>query len=102
MKKTLISVLSLLFLSAVCHGSIQAGNEKITAHVTTCYNPEKITAGDIIKFLKSIDHHKYGPLTSCDGGLTWVCFTQAKGEYYITTIYTDGVNIVGWEDDGVN
>ncbi len=37
-----------------------------------------------------------------DAGKTWTCTTiLSDGKTYITVIYTDGENIVGYEDDAI-
>lgn len=56
----------------------------------------QITAGDIIEYLELQGYTVND--TPAQYELDWLCNTTLKGVNYLTTVHTDGTNIVDHED----
>jgi hypothetical protein len=59
---------------------------------------EEVTQQDVINYLHGNGYYLLTDPRTEDGGRTWTSNTQKEGNNYITTVYTDGVNIVGHTD----
>ena len=58
-----------------------------------------VTQQQVINYLIYTEHVVLTNPVTDDGGLTWTCYTKERnGNTYFTYVYTDGTNIVGFED----
>jgi hypothetical protein len=91
----------LFFLAAILF-SLSAGTTKAkpaSANISIVAF-DGVTASQVMAYLVNTmpPHTVYTTPTTSNGGLTWHCVTSKRGNYYNTTVYTDGTNIVGYED----
>ena len=96
-----------LFLTAICtiylgtaisntkSNSVNEIHQLVTLRI--------ITADDIASFEMRQGLVLTTKPTSTDGGFTWHnCAHDAKGINYNVVVYTDGVNIIGWDHTEVD
>ncbi len=94
---------------AACALLMQIGIPVITtASIPTDYSlvlsisESTVTAEQVTRFLQENRHSVLSTPESYDEGFTWICKTSVDGRNYSTTVYTDGVNIVDYEDTPID
>jgi hypothetical protein len=59
----------------------------------------EITVQQVITYLENTGHRVLTTPETEDGGYTWTCKTNiGDGHTYLTTVYTDGTNIIEFTD----
>jgi hypothetical protein len=62
----------------------------------------ELTPADITLFLERTDHVVLTTPITEDAGRTWTCYTRkSDGNTYFTVVYTDGENVLGYEDTAI-
>lgn len=62
----------------------------------------ELTAEDIAAYLKDRGYEVLTTPRLLEDGTTWQCETRKNGVRYLATVYTDGENVVGFEDTAID
>lgn len=100
--KSINLILALSFVSVIA--SAQTGNTpNPPGNAYGLYHHfSGVTEEEVVAYLERTDHTIMTTPRTEDAGKTWTCTTmKSDGRYYYTIVYTDGENVIGFEDIAV-
>jgi hypothetical protein len=95
--KNLKSALIALALVTLTVG--QANTTNNCANAPVSQQALTVTCSQVVAYLQATGHIVLTTPFTENGGSTWTCVTSKHGYHYNTTVYTDGVNVIGYLDE---
>lgn len=96
-----LTAVAMIAVSFLLNANSGAGETKGINTVAVNYSCG-VTAEEVQTYLTELGYTLLEEPKMSNGCAEWQCRTQRAGSNYVTTVYTDGENIVGHSDEWVD